>query len=97
VFANWDGQPRSPSRVSQDFAEATEKLKIDVTLHGLRRTHVSQLNRLGTRRAHNQPPDRHASAAITLEVYGHLFSNTDERAAEIMQAAFARLDGSQTE
>jgi integrase len=97
VFANWDGQPRSPSRVSQDFAEATEKLKIDVTLHGLRHTHVSQLIASGLDVLTISRRIGHASAAITLEVYGHLFSNTDERAAEIMQAAFARLDGSQTE
>jgi len=30
----------------------------------------------------------HASAAITLSVYGHWFNNTDARAAEIMEAAF---------
>jgi integrase len=33
----------------------------------------------------------HASAAITLRVYGHLFTNTDARAAEIMEAAFAGM------
>jgi integrase len=32
----------------------------------------------------------HASAAITLRVYGHLFRNTDARAAEIMEATFGR-------
>jgi hypothetical protein len=28
---------------------------------------------------------------ITLRVYGHLFNNTDERAATIMEAAFAKV------
>jgi hypothetical protein len=28
---------------------------------------------------------------ITLAVYGHLFSNTDARAAEIMEATFSNL------
>jgi integrase len=32
----------------------------------------------------------HGSPMITLGVYGHLFTNTDDRAAEIMEAAFAR-------
>jgi len=32
----------------------------------------------------------HASPTITLNIYGHLFSNTDDRAAEIMEVAFSR-------
>ena len=43
VFAKWNGEFRSPSRLSQDFAAAMDALKIDCTLHGLRHTHVSQL------------------------------------------------------
>jgi integrase len=34
----------------------------------------------------------HASPAITLTVYGHLFSNTDARAADIMEATFAKVN-----
>jgi integrase len=33
----------------------------------------------------------HAPAAITLRVYGHLFANTDAKAAEIMEVAFATV------
>jgi integrase len=33
----------------------------------------------------------HGSPTITLGVYGHLFTNTDDRAAQIMEAAFARV------
>lgn len=86
VFAKWDGEFRSPSRLSQDSAAAmdADALKIDCTLHGLRHTHVSQLMRIG-----------HASAAITLNVYGHLFSNTDTRAADIMEATFAKVRGTE--
>jgi integrase len=32
----------------------------------------------------------HASPTIALNVYGHVFSNTDDRAAEIMEVAFSR-------
>lgn len=88
VFARWDGAPRSPHWLSQKFALAAAKLKINCTLHGLRHTHVSALiaekldiltisRRIG-----------HASPAITLNVYGHLFGNTDARAAEIMEKTF---------
>jgi hypothetical protein len=37
----------------------------------------------------------HGNPTITLSVYGHLFSNTDARAAEIMQASFANLPGTE--
>jgi integrase len=30
----------------------------------------------------------HGSPAITLSVYGHLFSNSDDRAAQLLEAAF---------
>ena len=33
----------------------------------------------------------HANPTITLAVYGHLFSNTDIRAAEIMEATFSKI------
>jgi len=36
----------------------------------------------------------HGSPAITLRIDGHLFTNTDDRAASMMQAAFA---GARTE
>jgi hypothetical protein len=31
------------------------------------------------------------SPTITLGVYGHLFSNTDDQAAQIMERAFGRI------
>ena len=91
VFARWNGDPRSPSRVSQDFAAAMAALRLDCTLHGLRHTHVSQLIASGLDVLTISRRIGHASPAITLNVYGHLFSNTDARAAEIMEAAFAKV------
>jgi hypothetical protein len=35
----------------------------------------------------------HASPTITLNIYGHLFSNTDDRAAQVMEVAFAKTVG----
>jgi hypothetical protein len=32
----------------------------------------------------------HGSPTITLDVYGHLFANTDHRAAQIIDATFVR-------
>jgi integrase len=91
VFARWNGEFRSPSRLSQDFAAAMDDLKIDCTLHGLRHTHVSQLIAAGLDVLTISRRIGHASPAITLNVYGHLFANTDSRAAEIMEATFANV------
>ena len=92
VFARWDGSPRSPHGVTQKFALAMVSLKINgVKLHSLRHTHVSQLIASGMDILTISRRIGHASPAITLDVYGHLFSNTDARAAEIMEATFAKV------
>jgi integrase len=91
VFARWNGEFRSPSRLSQDFAAVMDVLKIDCTLHGLRHTHVSQLIAAGLDILTISRRIGHASPAITLNVYSHMFSNTDTRAAEIMEATFAKV------
>lgn len=92
VFARWDGVTRSPHWLTQKFALAMKDLGIDCTLHALRHTHVSQLIAGGMDVLTVSRRLGHASAAITLRVYGHLFSNTDARAAEIMEA-FAKAFG----
>ena len=91
VFSQWNGGFRSPSRLSQDFAAAMDALKIDCTLHGLRHTHVSQLIAAGLDVLTISRRIGHASPAITLNVYSHMFSDTDTRAAEIMEATFAKV------
>jgi integrase len=91
VFARWDGSMRAPHGVSQKFTQAIKALGIDCSLHSLRHTHVSQLIAAGLDVLTISRRIGHASPAITLNVYGHMFSNTDNRAAEIMEAAFARV------
>src|SRR5262249_22705322 len=82
LFGNLEGEPRSPSSVSRSWSEAT-----GVGYHNLRHTHASQLidadvdivtisKRLG-----------HASPAITLAVYAHMFKKTDAKAAAAINAA----------
>jgi integrase len=91
VFARWDGKMRSPHWLSQKFAQAMTFLKIDCTLHGLRHTHVSQLIAAGLDVLTISRRVGHASPSVTLNVYGHMFKNTDVRAAEIIEAAFSRM------
>jgi integrase len=93
VFARWDGSTRAPHWLTQKFALAMAALKIDCTLHGLRHTHVSQLIASGLDVLTISRRIGHANPTITLTVYGHLFSNTDARAAEIMEASFSKIHG----
>jgi integrase len=91
VFARWDGKIRSPHWLSKNFAAAMKTLKIGCKLHALRHTHVSQLIAAGLDVLTISRRIGHASAAITLDVYGHQFTNTDARAAAIIEAAFIKV------
>lgn len=61
-----------------------------VTLHALRHTHASSLIAAGVDVLTISRRLGHASPTITLGAYGHLYSNTDDRAAQIMEAMFSR-------
>jgi integrase len=96
LFPTLEGTPRNPDKFSKEWARAAARLGLPgVTFHALRHTHASQLiaavmdvltisRRLG-----------HGSPTITLGVYGHLFSNTDDQAAQIMERAFGRVTGAE--
>ena len=91
VFARWDGGMRAPHWLTKNFTQVMATLDIDCRLHGLRHTHVSQLIAAGLDVLTISRRIGHASPAITLNVYGHLFSNTDAKAAEIIEAAFGKV------
>ncbi|MBR0901220.1 tyrosine-type recombinase/integrase [Bradyrhizobium liaoningense] len=88
VFGEWDGSPRSPNALTKEWAAAMARAKITATLHSLRHTHASTLIASGLDVLTISRRLGHGSPAITLTVYGHLFK-TDDRAAAIMEAAFA--------
>lgn len=92
VFPALDGGPQAPRQLSGDWREVRGAAGVgEVTFHALRHTHASQLidanidivtisKRLG-----------HASPAITLQVYAHLFQKRDDKAAAAINAALAGL------
>jgi integrase len=90
IFPAWDGKPRHPDGLSKQFTEMMSRIGLPVTLHALRHTHASQLISGGVDVLTISRRLGHGSPAITLSVYGHLFSNTDDRAARIADAAFLR-------
>jgi integrase len=91
VFPTFDSLPRAPDGLTKEFTDAVAPLGLPgITLHSLRHTHASQLIAEGMDVLTISRRLGHGSAAITLKVYGHLFRNTDDRAAAIMEAAFAK-------
>ncbi|MGA7678736.1 MAG: hypothetical protein WCA54_01025 [Pseudolabrys sp.] len=61
-----------------------------VSLHALRHTHASQLIASGMDVAHHLSTPRQGSPTITLNIYGHLFGNTDDR-ADVIERAFGKV------
>jgi len=59
-----------------------------ITLHSLRHTHASMLIASGVDILTISRRLGHSSPTITLGVYGHLIAGTDDRAAQVMDAAF---------
>jgi len=53
----------------------------DVTLHSLRHAHASHLIAAGVDVLMTSGRLGHSSPKVTLAIYGHLFPNTDDRAA----------------
>jgi integrase len=60
-------------------------------VHSLRHTHASQLIASGLDVLTISRRLGHGSPAITLWVYGHLFSNTDEQATRVVQNMFTNV------
>jgi integrase len=92
VFANLDGSPQSPAGLTMEWYRVARKLDIaDITWHSFRHTHASMLIASGLDVVQIARRLGHSSPNVTLGVYAHMFKNTDSRAADIINAALARL------
>jgi integrase len=88
VFTTPAGLPLSPDNLSRDWARAVKARKLPATtFHALRHVHVSALIAAGIDVLTISRRLGHSSPTVTLNVYGHLFSNTDAKAAEAIEAA----------
>jgi integrase len=91
LFANLEGEPRSPPAVSRAFSDFTVRIGLpDVTFHALRHTHASQLIDAGVDVVTISKRLGHAKPDITLRVYAHLFKESDAKAAAAINAALKR-------
>jgi len=96
VFPSWDkdGNPSllPPDRISSTWAKTIAALKLPrVTFHALRHTHASQLIAAGLDVVSVSRRLGHSSPTITLTVYAHLFGDTDERAALVVENSLASV------
>jgi integrase len=72
LFTNFKGEPLAPSNISSDWGELAERIGIpDVTFHGLRHTHASQLIDAGVDIVTVSKRLGHAKPSVTLAVYAH--------------------------
>jgi integrase len=91
VFARWDGSIRSPHWLTQKFGLVAEELGLKgITFHCIRHTHASALIASGMDILTISRRLGHGSPAVTLAVYGHLFTNTDDRAAQVLEGVLSR-------
>jgi len=89
VFATADGGHVSPNAITKAWPVAMAAIGMPaVTLHSLRHTHASMLINAGLDILTISRRLGHSSPTITLKVYGHLIHGGDDRAAQIMDAAF---------
>jgi integrase len=88
VFGLEDGSPMPPDRLSQQWRRAADALDLPaVTFHAFRHTHASALIAAGLDIVTISRRLGHSSPGITLSIYAHKFKNTDDVAAQAIDAA----------
>ena len=92
VFTMWDGKPRKPNALTNDWRRASKIIGRRISLHALRHTHASSLIAAGVDILTISRRLGHANPKITLSVYGHLYGNTDDLAADAVEKMFARIE-----
>jgi integrase len=88
-----DDSPISPGAFSAEWRDVADRIGlVGVPLHSLRHTHASQLIDAGVDVVTISERLGHASPAITLKIYAHLFRKDDGKVAEAINAALARAN-----
>ena len=91
VFGDVEGNWPSPYSITDRWRDAIKSRKIPkVTFHALRHSHASALIAAGLDVVTVSRRLGHASPALTLSVYSHLFNNKDEAAALAIDDALSK-------
>jgi len=92
VFPKLDGSPQSPRAFSKEWSDVAASIGLpEITFHALRHTHASHLIDAGIDVVKISRRLGHASPAITLKVYAHLFRRRDDKSSAAINAAVASL------
>lgn len=88
VFVTLDGDALPPHLITNRWRRAVKNRKLPkVSFHSLRHSHASALIAAGLDVVAVSRRLGHASPALTLNVYAHLFENDDGKAAAAIEAA----------
>ena len=91
MFANLDGSPLSPDKLSRDWARLVVSRRLPkVPFHGLRHSHVSALIDGGLDVFAVSRRIGHGNASLTLRTYTHWFSRKDSEAVAAIESALTR-------
>jgi integrase len=91
LFAALDDGPLRPGNVSSDWGEIAAAIGMpEITFHGLRHTHASQLIASGVDIVTISKRLGHAKPSVTLAIYAHMFHTDDSKAAAAIYEALLR-------
>jgi integrase len=89
VFATIEGEWPSPDGITDQWRAAVKRLDLPkIRFHALRHSHASALIAAGLDVITISRRLGHSKASITLDVYGHLFTENDTAAADAIDAIF---------
>lgn len=91
IFTTLDGQPVPPNNLSRDWARFVKARKLPpISFHSLRHSHVSMLiaSRLDPLTVARRVG--HAKPTTTMRTYAHMWSQTDNGAADAVEAALRK-------
>jgi integrase len=90
LFANLEGRLLRPSTVSSDWGTLAARIGMpEITFHGLRHTHASQLINASVDIVTISKRLGHAKPSVTLAIYAHMFTSDDSKAAAAINAALS--------
>jgi len=90
-FGNIGGTLPNPSSITKSWRLAVKSRGLpQITFHSLRHSHASALIAAGIDVVTVSRRLGHASPALTLSTYSHLFTNTDDQAAAVIDAALSK-------
>ena len=91
AFGDVEGNWPKPYSITDRWRDAIKSRNIPrVTFHALRHSHASALIAAGLDVVTISRRLGHASPALTLSTYSHLFANNDGNAADAMEKALAK-------